>query len=149
MEKAHFPVGHETGVMILFGIAASYVIRYVARKNCHQLEDIVVLNWSNNNFFCVLLPLIVFATGFNIRRRKFFQNIANTVKFGLLGTLLTFIFYSLLTIAAFEVFDFVGSVAGVEDKTEIFKLSYVDIFYLCSILSSSDIIAAVTLVKYD
>ncbi len=63
--------------------------------------------------------------------------------------MLTFIFYSLLTIAAFEVFDFVGSVAGVEDKTEIFKLSYVDIFYLCSILSSSDIIAAVTLVKYD
>lgn len=39
--------------------------------------------------------------------------------------------------------------AGEEGKSENFKLSYVDIFYLCSILSSSDIIAAVTLVKYD
>jgi sodium/hydrogen exchanger-like protein 6/7/sodium/hydrogen exchanger 8 len=106
MEKAHFPVGHETGVMILFGIGASYIIRFFAHKNCHNLEDIVVLNWSNNIFFCVLLPLIVFATGFNIRRRKFFQNIKNIAKFGLLGTLLTFLFYSLLTIAAFEIFDF-------------------------------------------
>jgi hypothetical protein len=35
MEKVHFPVGHETGVMILFGIGASYIIRFVADKNCH------------------------------------------------------------------------------------------------------------------
>jgi len=35
MEKAHFPVGHETGVMILFGIGASYIIKFVAVKNHH------------------------------------------------------------------------------------------------------------------
>jgi len=57
-------------------------------------------------FFSLLLPLIIFATGFNMRRKKFFENIANISKLGLLGTFFTFLFYGLLTLAAFKIFNF-------------------------------------------
>ena len=57
-------------------------------------------------FFILLLPLIIFATGYNMRRKKFFENIANVAKFGLLGTVLTFLIYSALTVSLFEFFDF-------------------------------------------
>ncbi len=57
-------------------------------------------------FFILLLPLIIFATGYNMRRKKFFENIANVAKFGLLGTVLTFLIYSALTYSLFEAFDF-------------------------------------------
>lgn len=49
----------------------------------------------------MLLPLIIFATGFNMRRKKFFENISNVAKFGLLGTVLTFAIYTGLTYALF------------------------------------------------
>ena len=58
------------------------------------------LEFNTKMFFDVFLPLIIFATGFNMRREKFFENITNIAKFGLLGTLLTFIFYSTLTYLA-------------------------------------------------
>jgi NhaP-type Na+/H+ or K+/H+ antiporter len=54
-------------------------------------------------FFEVLLPLIIFATGYNMRRKKFFENIINITKFGLLGTFLTFVFYSLFTWLMFKI----------------------------------------------
>ena len=57
-------------------------------------------------FFILLLPLIIFATGYNMRRKKFFENIANVAKFGLLGTVLTFLIYFALTVSLFEFFDF-------------------------------------------
>jgi sodium/hydrogen exchanger-like protein 6/7 len=64
------------------------------------------LEFNKELFFNVFLPLIIFATGFNMRRQKFFENIVNIAKFGLLGTTLTFIFYSLMVKIAVENFDF-------------------------------------------
>lgn len=64
------------------------------------------LEFNNKMFFEIFLPLIIFATGFNMRREKFFQNIVNIAKFGLLGTLLTFVFYSSFTYLAINNLDF-------------------------------------------
>ena len=83
-----------------------------------------------------------------MRRKKFFENISNISKFGLLGTFFTFIFYGLLTWAAFSCIKFKMIDPNKDNNLESFELSTKDIFYLCSLLSSSDIIAAVTLVKY-
>lgn len=83
-----------------------------------------------------------------MRRKKFFENIANVSKFGLLGTFFTFLFYSLLTLAAFMLFPFSMYDPNPNNNFPVFYLEIKDIFYLCSLLSSSDIIAAVTLVKY-
>jgi len=64
------------------------------------------LEFNKELFFNVFLPLIIFATGFNMRRQKFFENIVNIAKFGLLGTTLTFIFYSIMVYFAIDKFGF-------------------------------------------
>ena len=84
-----------------------------------------------------------------MRRKKFFENIVNISKFGLLGTFFTFIFYGLLTWGAFSAIKFTMVDPNKNNSYTIFELKVKDIFYLCSLLSSSDIIAAVTLVKYS
>lgn len=84
-----------------------------------------------------------------MRRKKFFENIVNISKFGLLGTFFTFIFYGLLTWGAFSAIKFTMVDPNKKNSYTDFHLGVKDIFYLCSLLSSSDIIAAVTLVKYS
>jgi NhaP-type Na+/H+ or K+/H+ antiporter len=103
------------------------------------------------------LPLIIFNTGYNMRRQKFFENITNIAKFGLLGTFLTFVFYSLFTYLLFYfndgylwAYDFDATNITGNDKTRFkFKLDVWQILFVCSIYSSSDIIAAVTIIKFD
>lgn len=71
----------------------------------------------------MLLPLIIFATGYNMRRKKFFENIANVAKFGLLGTLLTFLFYTGMTFLLFHFFKFKSFVPNHSDlEPEAFDL---------------------------
>ena len=147
MEKMEFRFGHETGVIIVFGIGVSFLIKYIKEDFVKQLE------FDKGIFFEVLLPLIIFATGYNMRRQQFFQNFSNISKFGLLGTFLTFIMYSLLTMLVFEHMEIKKSCpdpskCGGNDYG-VMNMMPQDIFYVCSILCSSDIIAAVTIIKFD
>lgn len=95
METKHFSVGHETGVIIIIGIIISILMELWTGNN------LKIISWSNEIFFFVLLPLIIFATGYNMRREKFFENISNIVKFGVVGTIITFIIYFSLTYGFF------------------------------------------------
>ena len=112
----------------------------------------------------MLLPLIIFATGYNMRRQKFFENITNIAKFGLLGTFLTFLFFTFMVYGLFEfnkeegddkggflwAYDFDGTNNDKNHKTWFkFRLDLFQILYVCSIYCSSDIIAAVTIIKFD
>ena len=56
------------------------------------------MQFSDDLFFYLCLPPIVFASGFNMQRKKFFSNIRNIVLFGLVGTIIAFASFSLLTI---------------------------------------------------
>jgi len=42
----------------------------------------------------LILPAIVFPSGFNMRRKKFFRNILTIMKFGFLGTIICFAIYT-------------------------------------------------------
>ena len=149
MEIKMYKWGHETGVIILFGIAISFSFYAVNGK------DTEFLKWNNDIFFQILLPLIIFTTGYNIRRKKFFSNIVNISKFGLVGTVLTFIILSLLTWGFFEMFD--GGVEkcmlkpdlDLENRCTTWYLDIYSVCYMCAILTGSDIIAFVTLVKFE
>ena len=98
METKHFLVGHETGVIIIIGIIVSTLMEIWTGDNSS------IISWRNEIFFDLLLPLIIFATGYNMRREKFFENILNIIKFGVLGTVITFIIYSSLTYCFFNYF---------------------------------------------
>ena len=103
-----------------------------------------------------------------MRRKNFFENIVNINKFGIVGTVLTFAFYSLMFICLFnrdiieltyynpEDYEFIlhhhddpPITLKVPKGDRPFELEPMQVIYICSILCSSDIIAAVTLVKFD
>lgn len=95
MEIKKFKICHETGVIIVAGIILSLILRTISTK---VEED---LKFNNAVFFDILLPLIIFATGYNMRRKNFFENIMNIAKLGIFGTLTTFFAYSALTYSVF------------------------------------------------
>jgi len=152
MEVKQFKFGHETGAIIIFGMGFSAIITFI------KFDWLDLFEFNRSLFFEVFLPLIIFATAFNMRRKKFFENITNVAKFGVFGTLITFIFYSALTYIFFYVYEQNGGLQakyyftseGEEPKAPItFELNLIKVMYVCSIFCSSDIIAAVTLVKFD
>ena len=95
MEQKKFIIGHETGVIIIIGMIVSICIMLFDKDSVHML------NFPEEIFFDICLPLIIFASGYNLKRRKFFENIVNIELFGIVGTVLTWLFYSLLTYFVF------------------------------------------------
>lgn len=95
MEHKETPFGHETGVALLAGLIISAIIHFAIAPGS-DLE----LKFNGEIFFYVCLPPIIFASGFNMRRRRFFQNIGYVLLFGIFGTILTFFVFSGLTILA-------------------------------------------------
>ena len=56
------------------------------------------MSFNGDLFFYFVLPPIVFASGFNMYRKKFFANIRNILLFGVIGTFIAFGTFSGLTI---------------------------------------------------
>ena len=54
--------------------------------------------FDDNVLFYFCIPPIVFASGYNMRRKRFFQNFTNIMIFGILGTLVTYILFAAFTI---------------------------------------------------
>lgn len=95
-----------------------------------------------------MLPAILFSVGFNMRRKEFFKNFVNITKFGIFGSLFTFTFYVLLTKLLF-VTTHVTMWDPKKNVYEDFELEWLEILLVCSVLVSSDIIAAMSILKFD
>jgi len=85
MEHKKVRFGHETGVALLVGLFVSFCLHFFA-PNRGSLD----LPFDGTVFFYVCLPPIIFASGFNMRRRRFFDNIGYILLFGVIGTIVTF-----------------------------------------------------------
>ena len=95
MERRHCKFGHETGVVIILGIGVGAILHYVEK------EDITT-EFNPRVLFDFGLPFILYAAGYNMRRRRFFDDINNITMFGVLSTVVCFVILSLTTIAAFQ-----------------------------------------------
>ena len=154
IEKKKPIVGHETGVVIVIGMIISFI--FLAYEGKEKAE---LLKFDGIIFFELLLPLIIFASGYNLKRKKFFENFTNITKFGLFGTIITFIFYASMTKMMLEMFEFkkyfpIDAIDKDNKKTaagELEPISFtgVEILFIASIFTSSDIIAAITIVKFE
>ena len=101
------------------------------------------LAFSEQVFFSLILPPIIFSAGYNLRKKLFLKNISYILIFGVLGTIVTFIFYASITIMLSYFRNLVMT-----DGTD-FNLSIREILLFAAVLSSTDTIAAVTFIKQD
>ena len=93
MEHRKWIIGHETTLAILSGFAISLYVKITDTE--HHLN--AFFSFDGEIFFYLFLPPIVFSSGFNMRRKRFFENFGYVLLFGLLGTLICFVLFSLFT----------------------------------------------------
>lgn len=88
-EKKKPKFGHNTGIVIFLGMAVSFcMFKFVGNKNImHDCQ------FNQDAFFYLILPTIMFPSGYNMRRKKFFANISTILKFGVFATLICYAFY--------------------------------------------------------
>jgi NhaP-type Na+/H+ or K+/H+ antiporter len=137
MEHRHSPFGHETGVALVAGLIISATIHY-------SVSDLD-LTFNGEIFFYACLPPIIFAAGFNMRRRRFFENIGYILTFGIFGTIITFFVFAGLT----SVISNLRLIKNNNLGDEVLELELIESFLLASLLCSSDVIAAISIVKYE
>jgi NhaP-type Na+/H+ or K+/H+ antiporter len=107
IERYKILFGHEASFTILIGkshlllLTIFHFIGMALSFTFYLMEYREVSNmlkFSDNTFFFVCLPPIVFASGFNMQRGNFFANIGNILLFGMVTTFFCFFIFSALTI---------------------------------------------------
>ena len=92
LEKYHCPIGHEASLLVLIGASISYISFVMGYTNFNTF-----MTFDANFFFYFILPPIIFAAGYNMKRKEFFKNIKNILLFGLFSTLLQFVVFTFFT----------------------------------------------------
>ena len=83
LESKHLHCIHETGIGILIGLAFGYIL--------YILEDEKALfKFDGEKFFNFILPPIIFAAGYNLKKGCFFKFIGYINLYAVLGTLVNF-----------------------------------------------------------
>jgi NhaP-type Na+/H+ or K+/H+ antiporter len=83
----------EAVVTLLIGMIASGVIRlcggYEFYRDHNNQSQIGMLDFNSSVFFFVLLPPILFNSGFHLKRDLFFSNIDGIISLALIGTIMS------------------------------------------------------------
>lgn len=120
----------ESIAIVFLGAIIGLILNLMSDKN--------IANWrkeeafSPTAFFLVLLPPIIFESGYNLHKGNFFQNIGSILVFAIFGTLI-----SALVIGA-GVY-----ILGLADIT--YQLSFVESFAFGSLISAVDPVATVAI----
>ena len=107
-----------------------------------------MMTFDENFFFYFCLPPIVFASGYNMKRKKFFENFNNILIFGVFNTIVSFILFAVMTYIVMEM-DFLELYDPETGEYEHFKLSVMEILLMCSLLCCTDVVAAVAVINYE
>jgi NhaP-type Na+/H+ or K+/H+ antiporter len=93
MEHKKFRFGHETSIALIMGLIISAIVHFTTSDHGSSWE----ITFNPEILFYVCLPPIIFASGFNMRRKRFFDNIGYILLFGVFGTITTFIVFAYMT----------------------------------------------------
>lgn len=130
MLQTNFQYVPESVVIVFLGALIGLAMSALSNRN--------ISNWrkeeafSPTAFFLVLLPPIIFESGYNLHKGNFFQNIGSILVFAIFGT----------TISAF-VIGFGVYFLGLADVA--YKLSFVESFAFGSLISAVDPVATVAI----
>lgn len=83
---------------------------------------------------------MLFADGYNLRKRRFFQNLYYINIYGILGTVLNFIVVALLTLAVSEL----GLVRDLSNFSNVRKLEIWQVLLFAACMCSTDPIASLS-----
>lgn len=129
----------------MLGILVSYLLHSIGNQDDEKqlMKD---LNFNEKLFFDLVLPLIIFPSGYNMRRKKFFNNIGTIMKFGFFGTMICFSIYTAMTFGVLQY----GFLTKTDEKGEVVPLTMeiFEVLSICSLLCSSDVIAAISMINY-
>lgn len=121
---------HSTGVAVLLGILAGFVTDEALNQS---------INFDEDFFFYFVLPPIIFASGYNMKRRRFFKNISYIGLFGIFGTIVHFVISVVCVIA-------VSNNHWIRDNNDkLVNLKGQEVLLLCAVLSASDTVAAISI----
>lgn len=83
---------HESSVAVALGLVVGVVVNTVRTPD--QVSSLIT--FDQELFFVYLLPPIIFASGYNMKRRMFFKNFGSILAFAFAGTFInTFVFAAL------------------------------------------------------
>jgi NhaP-type Na+/H+ or K+/H+ antiporter len=100
-------------------------------------------------FFDIILPPIIFNSGFNMKRKKFFANLGNILITGLGVTFVCFALYSGATYWVVNYMDLHMTRYTPVVETIPIVLPTMSMLLFTSLLCSSDVVAAVSIVEYE
>lgn len=131
------------------GIALSVILWFTK-----GIENVEIFTFKQGIFFDFLLPPIIYNSGYNMRRKKFFQNLGNVAIFGLGVTFVCFAFYTIMTylLIHYQLLDMVQyydpADTGIIGYKKV-ELDFMPLMLFTSLLCSSDVVAAVSIVNYS
>lgn len=153
MEKYKPKLGHETAATVILGVVFSVTFYYLHGEN---VEDYEIYKFKPAVFFDFILPPIIFNSGFNMKRKKFFANLGNILITGLGVTFVCFALYSAATYYVVNYMDLtmtrytnVLDPSAPETETVKIVLPFMNLLLFTSLLCSSDVVAAVSIVEYE
>ncbi|PZC84212.1 hypothetical protein B5X24_HaOG205407 [Helicoverpa armigera] len=120
----------ESVVIVFLGALIGMIINLMSIKN--------IANWrkeeafSPTAFFLVLLPPIIFESGYNLHKGNFFQNIGSILLFAIVGT-------------AISAFVIGAGIYLLGLAQVVYKLSFVESFAFGSLISAVDPVATVAI----
>lgn len=92
------------------------------------------LNFDRKTFFFVLLPFIIFESGFSVHRKSLFRNMGSVLTYAIIGTF----------ISAFAIGGFIFGTTKAHGQI---NLSFLDSMVIGAILSSTDPVATLSIVR--
>ena len=103
----------------------------------------IQLGFNNTVVFFVLLPPMLFADGYNLKKRRFFQNLYYINIYGTLGTIFNFLVVASLTYAVCEL----GLVRDLSNFSNVRKLETWQVLLFSACMCSTDPIASLSDLK--
>lgn len=130
MLQTNFQYLPESVVIVFLGGVIGMIINLMSHQN--------IANWKKEEafsptaFFLVLLPPIIFESGYNLHKGNFFQNIGSIMVFAIFGT-------------AISAFVIGGGVYLLGVAQVAYKLNFVESFAFGSLISAVDPVATVAI----
>jgi NhaP-type Na+/H+ or K+/H+ antiporter len=124
---------HESSVGILIGVAIGGIAFAIGSSGGFSgLED--------EFFFNIILPPIIFAAAYSMKKKNFFSNIGTVFTFGVIATLLTFTTIALIVYYASEQGIFVDS-----KSKKPYYITWDEALQIAAVFSPTDSVSALSI----